>query len=90
LIERHQDDGVCTELYLALNKEGYLNCFGTISWLLDTQFSLQVLEGSQIRNAVGHLMSAYQVDINDEITKRSAGLGETETDDSFEFTHPAW
>jgi len=29
------------------------------------------LEGSQIRNAVGHLIGAYQVDINDaEITIR--------------------
>jgi len=40
------------------------------------------LEGSQIRNAVGHLI-AYQVDINDaEITIRGQmGWAETETDD---------
>jgi len=70
---------------------GYLNCFDNQLVASDTQFSLQVLEGSQIRNAVGHLIGAYQVDINDgNHYQRSAGLGETETDDSFEFTHPAW
>jgi len=55
---------VSTELYLALNKGGYLNWDNQLV-ASDTQFSLQVLEGSQIRNAVGHLIGAYQVDIND-------------------------
>ena len=73
LIDRHQDiDGVSTELYLALNKGGVFKLFRDNKLVAsDTQFSLQVLEGRKVRNAVGHLISDYQVYISeDEITIR--------------------
>jgi len=69
LIERHQDAGICTNYIWHWTRVGYLNWDNQLV-ASDTQFSLQVLEGSQIRNAVGHLIGAYQVDINDAITIR--------------------
>ena len=70
LIDRHQDDGVSTELYLALNKGGVFKLFRDNQLIAsDTQFSLLLLEGKKVRNAVGHLMGAYQVHLSEgEIT----------------------
>lgn len=66
LIDRRQD----TELYLALNKGGVFKLFrGEKLVDSDTQFSLQVLEGRKVKNAVGHLVDTYQVNVGeDEIT----------------------
>jgi len=66
LIDRRQD----TELYLALNKGGVFKLFrGNQLVASDTQFSLRVLEGSKVKNAVGHLVDSYQVNVSeDEIT----------------------
>lgn len=68
LIDRRSD----TELYLALNKGGVFKLFRNNQLVAsDTQFSLQVIEGRRIRNAVAHLIGAYQVKISeDEITIR--------------------
>ncbi|PSB13693.1 hypothetical protein C7B76_18915 [filamentous cyanobacterium CCP2] len=68
LIDRR--DG--TELYLALNKGGVFKLFRNGKLVLsDTHFSLQVREGGKIKNAVGHLVSDYTVEVNpDEILIR--------------------
>ena len=68
LIDRR--DG--TELYLALNKGGVFKLFRDGELIAsDTQFSLQVQEGSTIKNAVGHLISDYTIDVEpDEILIR--------------------
>lgn len=66
LIDRRQN----TELYLALNKGGVFKLFRDNQLVAsDTQFSLQVREGHKIKNAVGHLVDMYQVNLGeDEIT----------------------
>jgi hypothetical protein len=66
LIDRRQN----TELYLALNKGGAFKLFREGQLVTsDTQFSLQIKDGKKIKNAVGHLMGNYQVQIDeDEIT----------------------
>jgi hypothetical protein len=66
LIDRRQD----TELYLALNKGGVFKLFrGNQLIASDTQFSLQVKEGSKVKNAVAHLVDTYEINITeDEIT----------------------
>ncbi len=68
LIDRRQN----TELYLALNKGGAfkLFCDGQLA-ASDTQFSLQVQQGGKVRNAVGHLVGNYTVEVEpDEILIR--------------------
>lgn len=61
-----------TELYLALNKGGVFKLFRNNHLIAsDTQFSLQVLEGRSVRNAIAHLISAYEVQVSeDEIVIR--------------------
>lgn len=68
LIDRRQG----TELYLALNKGGVFKLFQADRLVAaDTQFSLQVRQGDRIKNAVGHLVSQYTVDLQaDEIVIR--------------------
>lgn len=68
LIDRRQG----TELYLALNKGGVFKLFQNAELTAaDTQFSLQVRQGNKIKNAVGHLVSDYTVEIEpDEILIR--------------------
>jgi hypothetical protein len=62
LIDRRQG----TELYLALNKGGVFKLFRDDQLIAsDTQFSLQVRQGGKIKNAVGHLVSDYTVDVNE-------------------------
>jgi len=70
LIDRRQD----TELYLAANKGGVFKCFRENRLVAsDTHFSLQVLAGGQVKNAVGHLVDDYQVEVDeDEITIRGS------------------
>jgi hypothetical protein len=65
LIDRRDE----TELYLALNKGGVFKVFrGGKLIASDTQFSLKLLQGNRIRNAVGHLVDHYDYQINpDEI-----------------------
>ena len=61
LIDRREG----TELYLALNKGGVFKLFRDGKLVAsDTQFSLQVRQGKKIKNAVGHLVSDYTVDVN--------------------------
>lgn len=58
------------ELYLAINKGGVFKLFKNGQFLgSDTQFSLQVLQGRKVKNAVGHLVDTYEYEIgDDEIT----------------------
>lgn len=63
LIDRRQG----TELYLALNKGGVFKLFRNGELIAsDTQFSLQVRQGRKVRNAVGHLVSDYTVDVGED------------------------
>lgn len=63
LIDRRQG----AELYLAFNKGGVFKLFQNNQLVAsDTQFSLQVRQGRKIRNAVGHLVSDYTVEVNDD------------------------
>ena len=60
LIDQRAD----TKLYLALNKGGAFKFFrGDRLVCSDTQFSLQVRQGRQLKNAVGHLVGPYDVQI---------------------------
>lgn len=60
LIDRRQD----TELYIALNKGGTFKLFKAGSLVAsDTQFSVQVKQGRKTKNAVGHLLGKYDLDI---------------------------
>ncbi|MEO1006489.1 MAG: hypothetical protein AAFW67_11710 [Cyanobacteria bacterium J06638_38] len=60
LIDRRQD----TELYLALNKGGVFKLFRDNKLVAsDTQFSLLVQDGAKKRNAVGHLVDDYQIQL---------------------------
>ncbi|MCU0535888.1 MAG: hypothetical protein MUD14_18525 [Hydrococcus sp. Prado102] len=72
LIDRRQN----TELYLALNKGGAFKLFRDNKLVAsDTQFSLQVKEGSKIKNAVGHLMGNYKVQIEEDEIIIQGSLG---------------
>ena len=72
LIERRDD----TELYLALNKGGTFKLFCDKKLIAsDTQFSLLVREGSKLKNAVGHLIGNYQVNIEENEITISGSLG---------------
>lgn len=68
LIDRRQG----TDLYLALNKGGVFKLFRDSQLVAsDTQFSLQVQQGGKLKNAVGHLVSDYTVEVDqDEIVIR--------------------
>ncbi|MEB3830898.1 hypothetical protein [Phormidium sp. CCY1219] len=56
-----------TELYLALNKGGVFKLFRNGKLVVsDTHFSLQVLVGNQLKNAVGHLIDRYDYQLDDD------------------------
>ncbi|NJO39898.1 MAG: hypothetical protein HC769_04045 [Cyanobacteria bacterium CRU_2_1] len=72
LIDRRDD----TELYLALNKGGAFKLFREDELVVsDTQFSLQVQHGRNVKNAIGHLVSNYTVDVaeNDILIRGNLG-----------------
>ncbi|MEL6249182.1 MAG: hypothetical protein AAFR15_14365, partial [Cyanobacteria bacterium J06627_15] len=72
LIDQRQD----TKLYLALNKGGAFKFFRDNRLVLsDTQFSLQVRQGSKLKNAVGHLVGDYQYDVEADRLTISGPLG---------------
>jgi hypothetical protein len=72
LIDRRQD----TELYLALNKGGAFKFFRNNQLVVsDTQFSLLVRDGKKIKNAVGHLVGPYTVEISDHEISIRGQLG---------------
>lgn len=68
LVDRREE----TELYLALNKGGVFKLFRQGEQIAaDTHLSLRVREGRRLRNAVGHLVDAYEVEMSEhEITVR--------------------
>ncbi len=72
LIDRRDN----TELYLALNKGGVFKLFRDGKLILsDTHFSLQVVEGNKVKNAVGHLVSNYKVSLEANKIVISGNLG---------------
>ena len=72
LIDRRQD----TELYLALNKGGVFKLFKHGKLIAsDTQFSLLVQEGNQVKNAVGHLVGSYKTIIEPDAIFLQGNLG---------------
>lgn len=72
LIDRR--DG--TELYLALNKGGVFKLFRDHQLIAsDTQFSVQVQQGRRIKNAVGHLVSDYTVEVDPDTILIRGQLG---------------
>ncbi|MEO0538010.1 MAG: hypothetical protein AAF215_29640 [Cyanobacteria bacterium P01_A01_bin.123] len=72
LIEQRQD----TKLYLALNKGGAFKFFrGDRLVVSDTQFSLQVSQGSKMKNAVGHLVGPYDLKVGDDEVSIRGALG---------------
>ncbi|MBW4655394.1 MAG: hypothetical protein KME20_20505 [Kaiparowitsia implicata GSE-PSE-MK54-09C] len=72
LIDRRHD----TELYLALNKGGVFKCFRHGKLVAsDTQFSVVVQQGKRSRNAVGHLVGDYAVQVSDDAIEVRGNLG---------------
>ena len=72
LIDRREN----TELYLALNKGGVFKLFRDHKLVLsDTQFSLQVKVGHQVKNAVGHLVGNYKTSIEEDEIAIAGSLG---------------
>ena len=72
LIDRRDD----TELYLALNKGGVFKLFRDNKLIAsDTQFSLLVRDGNRRRNAVGHLVDEYQIELEPDRIAIAGNLG---------------
>jgi len=65
-----------TELYLALNKGGVFKLFRDHKLVVsDTQFSLLVQQGKKLKNAVGHLVDNYQVELEVDRIAIAGNLG---------------
>ncbi len=72
LIDRREN----TQLYLALNKGGVFKLFRNNKLVAaDTQISLQVRHKGKIKNAVGHLVAPYELNISDDEITVSGNLG---------------
>ena len=72
LIDRREN----TELYLALNKGGVFKLFRDNRLVAsDTQFSVLVQQGNKRRNAVGHLVDNYDLEIKPERIAIAGKLG---------------
>ena len=72
LIDRRSD----TELYIALNKGGVFKLFRQNKLIVsDTQFSLLVRQNKKLKNAVGHLVDKYQVELDADRISISGNLG---------------
>ena len=65
-----------TELYIALNKGGVFKLFRDNQLIAsDTQFSLLVKDGKQLKNAVAHLVGNYDITIKESRIEISGNLG---------------
>ncbi|HEY9645148.1 MAG TPA: hypothetical protein V6C88_02195, partial [Chroococcidiopsis sp.] len=65
-----------TELYLALNKGGVFKLFRDGQLIAsDTQFSVQVTQGGKRKNAVGHLVAPYAINLGEDAIAISGSLG---------------
>ncbi|MFE4106510.1 hypothetical protein [Almyronema epifaneia] len=72
LIDQRQD----TKLYLGLNKGGTFKFFqGHHLVTSDTQFSLLVRQDGKLKNAVGHLVSPYQIQVDEDKIQIRGSLG---------------
>jgi hypothetical protein len=72
LIDRRDN----TELYIALNKGGVFKLFRDQQLIAsDTQFSLLVKEGKKLKNAVGHLVDNYQIQLEVDYIAIAGTLG---------------
>ena len=65
-----------TELYIALNKGGVFKLFRDNKLVVsDTQFSLLVQQGNKFKNAVGHLVDDYQIELELDSVAIAGNLG---------------
>lgn len=65
-----------TELYLALNKGGVFKLFREGQLVAsDTQFSAQIASGGTLKNAVAHLVGAYDTHLSDDEISIRGQLG---------------
>ena len=72
LIDRRGD----TELYIALNKGGVFKLFRDKKLIVsDTQFSLLVQQNNKLKNAVGHLVDNYEVELDTDTIAIAGNLG---------------
>ena len=72
LIDRRGD----TELYIALNKGGVFKLFRQNKLIVsDTQFSLLVQQNKKQKNAVGHLVDNYHIELDADRIAISGNLG---------------
>ncbi len=72
LIDRRGD----TELYIALNKGGVFKLFRNNKLVVsDTQFSLLVKQNNKLKNAVGHLVDSYQIELDTDKIAIAGNLG---------------
>ena len=72
LIDRRET----TELYLALNKGGVFKLFREGRLIAsDTQFSVLVAQGKKRKNAVGHLVDTYHVQVEADAIAIKGNLG---------------
>ena len=72
LIDRREN----TELYLALNKGGVFKLFRDNKLVAsDTQFSVLMRDGNKSRNAVGHLVDKYRVELDSDTIAIAGNLG---------------
>jgi hypothetical protein len=71
-----ENKGDAYELYLALNKGGVFKLFRNNQLIAsDTQFSLLIKEGKKNKNAVGHLVGSYQINIQEHEISIRGQLG---------------
>jgi hypothetical protein len=77
LIDRRQNhEGHWLTLLLALNKGGTFKIFRNQELLAsDTQFSLQVQQGKKLKNAVGHLVDQYDLQVEPDCIGICGQLG---------------
>jgi hypothetical protein len=77
LVDHRRDDrGEPVSLFLALNKGGVFKLFrGDQLVAADTQFSLQVRQGKKLKNAVGHLVDRYDIQMDSEAIGITGNLG---------------
>jgi len=65
-----------TELYMALNKGGVFKLFRDGKLVQsDTQFSIQLRQGGKLKNAVGHLVEEYNLQLEDNSIMIQGALG---------------
>lgn len=76
LIDRRATPDHRTELYIALNKGGVFKLFRNDQLIAsDTQFSVQLKQGGQLKNAVAHLVGDYELQVEADTIAIRGELG---------------